>query len=261
MMELELQARGGPPKQDDFQVQREIVDILRCLRPHAAVGHRKVRIGGAGDGGYVCVDDFVGLDVALSFGIGNNVTWDEDVADRGVTVYQFDHTVDDPRPMDTRMRFSKVMIKDIPAEGGQTLDGLIRQHDIGRPRPNIFLKIDIENYEWPVLDCVDPSMLSRITQITGEFHAFEFMVYPEWRARCRRAIEKLTSIFAVVHVHANNYASSTMLNNVHFPNVMELTFVNRHLYNLVPSFEIFPTPIDTPCNPHKPDIHLGAFVY
>lgn len=261
MLELELRAHGGPPKQDEFQVQREIVDILRRLRPHAVVGHNKIRIGGLGDGGYVCVDDFAGLNVALSFGIGNNVTWDEDVADRGLTVYQFDHTVDAPRPTDSRMRFSKLMIRELPGDSAQTLDSLITIHDIGQLRPNILLKIDIENYEWPVFDLADPALLSRVAQITGEFHAFEFMAYPEWRARCRRVIEKLTSIFAVVHVHANNYASTTTLSSVYFPNVIELTFINRRLYNIIPSFEIFPTPINSRCNPKRPDIHLGAFVY
>ncbi len=261
MLELDLKASGRPPEQDAFLVQQEVVKILRKLRPHSAVGHRKVRFGGKGDGGYVCIDDFADVNVALSLGINTNVTWDEDIANRGLVVHQFDHTVDDPRPADHRLIFNKLMISDSEKEGSETLDNLVKIHDKNRKKPNVLLKIDIENDEWPVLDALDPSLIERFSQIVGEFHAFEFVAYPEWRARCRRVIDKITDRFALVHVHANNYASCTTLHGVTFPNVLELTFANRNIYDLYPTIEIFPGHLDTPCNPKRPDIHLGSFTY
>jgi hypothetical protein len=251
---------GAPaPHQEPFQLQREIRGILSRLRPHKVVGYEKVRIGAAGDGGYVCLNDFDGIDIALSFGIEWNPAWDIAVADRGVVVHQFDHTVEDPRPDDPRMHFNKVMIGAEHADGVETLDRLIQKHDAGRERPNIFLKIDIENWEWPVFDAVDPALLGRIAQVTGEFHAFEFMVYPEWRERTARAINKITEQFALVHAHANNYAGCTNLTFVPLPNVMEFTFVNKAMYDVEPSDELFPGPLDTPCRPDIPDFWLGAF--
>jgi hypothetical protein len=229
------------------------------LRPHRAVGYEKTRLGGPNDGGYVCLDDFHEIDTAFSFGIENNVSWDLDVAARGLIVHQFDHTVDAPCPEDTRMVFHKKMITDKSGPGTESLQALIQQHDRGLERPNIFLKIDIENHEWAVLDSTPPELLKRIAQITGEFHAFECLSYPVWRERTERILKKLTNQFALIHVHANNCAASSTIANVSIPNVMEFTFVNRSMYKLEPSDEVFPGPLDAPCNPSVPDIFLGCF--
>jgi len=78
------------------ETYEEIKDTLRLLRPHAVEGVKKLRLGSPYDGGYVVLDDFRGVDTAFSLGIEKNATWDLDVAKRGITVYQFDHTVDAP---------------------------------------------------------------------------------------------------------------------------------------------------------------------
>ncbi len=113
-LEQELREAGPPPTQDPFVMAREVRSILRMLRPHRAIGHEKVRIGSSHDGGYICLEDFVGIDTAFSFGIEQNVDWDDDVANRGLTIYQFDHTVEAPRPDDRRMIFEKKMISESP---------------------------------------------------------------------------------------------------------------------------------------------------
>jgi hypothetical protein len=258
-LEQELYAEGPPPQQDQFEVASEVRSVLRMLRPHRVRGFDKVRIGAEHDGGYICVEDFRGLDTAFSFGIDHNVTWDVDVANRGLKILQFDHTVEDPCPDDDRMVFHKKMISDTSGETSESLGNLIRKHDKGHDRPNIFLKIDIENFEWIVFDAIEPQLLSRIAQITGEFHAFECLSYPVWRRRAQRALKKITDHFALVHVHANNFAASSNIGNVMVPNVMELTFLNRSMYELEHTDEVFPGPLDNPCNPAVPDTFLGCF--
>ncbi|RFD21517.1 hypothetical protein DY926_00355 [Komagataeibacter melaceti] len=167
--------------------------------------------------------------------------------------------VEDPCPDDDRLIFNKKMISGVSSDVSESLGSLIMRYDKGPERPNIFLKIDIENYEWPVFETTNPRFLSRIAQITGEFHAFEWMFYPEWRRQTQIALENITDHFALVHVHANNYAASTNIANVIVPNVSEFTFVNRSMYNLEYSDEVFPTPLDAPCDPLVPDTFLGCF--
>jgi hypothetical protein len=258
-LEHDLVAAGPAPPQDQFEVARDVRTILRMLRPHKVNGFSKVRVGSRNDGGYICIEDFQGLDTAFSFGIEQNPSWDMDVADRGLTVHQFDHTVEAPCPDDSRMIFNKKMISDVSNDESESLDALIRRYDRGRERPNIILKLDIENYEWMVFDAIDPELLARVAQITGEFHAFEWMSYPVWRRRTQRALKNITDKFALVHVHGNNHAAINKIANITLPNVMEFTFVNRQLYDLDYSDEVFPTPVDAPCNPLVPDIFLGCF--
>lgn len=253
---------SGPSPEDNEQKMGGILrSCFADLRPQAVAGHRKIRLGSAHDGGYICIDDFDGIDTVLSLGINDNVDFDDAVAQLGATVYQFDHTVDAPRPRDPRMIFEKKMIGVDREDYVETLSALIRRHDRGETKPNIFLKIDIEDWEWPVFDVTEDRDLRRVRQITGELHGFEFFHYKPWWQRTQRVLKKLSKQFALVHVHANNSAAITSIDNMLLPNVLEMTFVNRDVYRIAPSNERFPAALDTPCDPRQPEIALGAFSF
>lgn len=157
----------------DFTTQDEIKNTLRLLRPYAANGFKKARFGSSHDGGYVQLDDFQGVDTAFSFGIEQNASWDIDVAKRGVTVYQFDHTVDAPIVDNPRLIFARKEISPEAGPASESLVSLVSRHDKQNPHPNILLKIDIECNEWAVFDSTPPEILSRFSQIVGEFHYFQ----------------------------------------------------------------------------------------
>jgi SAM-dependent methyltransferase len=237
----------------------EIRTTLRLLRPHAANGVNKARFGSPNDGGYVLLDDFRGVDTAFSFGIEQNASWDMDVAQRGLTVYQFDHTVDAPISGDPQFIFAK---KRICAEAGpdrESLKLLIERHDKQNANPNILMKLDIECEEWEVFDATPSEMLCRFSQIVGEFHYFQALADPHWRHLFARVLQKLSNHYAVVHVHANNYAGFSNIANVVVPNVLEITFANRSIYSFTETDEIFPGPLDEPNDPSRPDMFLGSF--
>jgi SAM-dependent methyltransferase len=243
----------------DFTIQGEIKNTLRLLRPYAAKGVRKARFGSTNDGGYVHLDDFRDVDRAFSFGIEQNASWDVDIAKRGVTVYQFDHTVDAPTVDNPRLIFAK---KEISTEVGPTSESLlslVRRHDNRNCRPNILLKIDIEGNEWAIFDSTPPEVLSRFSQIVGEFHYFEAFSDLEWRRLFARVLKKLSDAYAVVHVHANNFPGFSNVANVILPNVLEITFANRSMYSFSETDEIFPGPLDAPNDPNCPDMFLGSF--
>ena len=46
------------------------------------------------DGSYVILDDFKNVRVAYSFGIRREIQFDKNLADRGIDVYMYDHTID-----------------------------------------------------------------------------------------------------------------------------------------------------------------------
>src|SRR5579863_9199398 len=57
-----------------------IARLGRLLQPHEARGVKKVRLGASNDCGYVCLDDFAGIEGALSLGIAAEVSWDAEMA-------------------------------------------------------------------------------------------------------------------------------------------------------------------------------------
>jgi hypothetical protein len=241
------------------ETREEIKNVLRLLRPHAAKGFSKARFGSAHDGGYVLLDDFEGIDTAFSLGVEQNATWDVDVAERGLTVYQFDHTVDAPITDHARLVFARKRISPEAGPESESLSSLISQHDRRNTNPNILLKIDIESDEWAVFDRTSPEILSRFSQIVGEFHYLEGLSDIRCRRLFTRVLAKLANIFAVVHVHANNCAASSNVADVVFPNVLEINFANRSMYSFSETDEIFPGPLDAPNDPSRPDLHLGSF--
>ena len=240
------------------EVQQRAITIARMLKPSRAVGHRKIRVGGPGDGGYVMLEDFERIATAFSLGVGPNVDWDYDVAERGLLVHQYDHTVDaSPRPHDG-FRFHKRQITGLKTLGSETLESILDLAADRGPASNL-LKIDIENEEWAVFANAPISTISAFSQILCEFHAFEFF-HLDWHYEtAHAALNNLKTAFEVVHVHGNNSAGMTKIGGRILPYVVEVTLINRDRYETVAARDVFPTAIDTPNDAKKKDYYLGHF--
>lgn len=122
----------------------------------------------------------------------------------------------------------------------------------------MLLKIDIDGAEWEAFDGATGSDLRRFSQIVGEFHGFSKVADDAWRGRAARIMAKLMSVFEVVHVQGNNFSPLQVVANVAFPDVLEVTFVNRSMYQFEETGEVFPTSIDRPNDERRADIFLGS---
>jgi hypothetical protein len=246
-----------PPPVATAEAQTRVREALRLLRPRAVVGYDKVRIGSAGDGGYVQIDDLDGVVHALSFGVCDNDSWDLAMAQAGVPVEQFDHSIETAPSTHPLLTFHRKMITLETTDSSASLPDLVAQFSKGGA--DLILKMDIEGWEWDVLDRASDADLSRIAQILCEFHHLSRLVQPEFAARAKRVFEKLSRQFAPVHFHANNCGPLCNTANVPLPDYLEITFVNRERYETTDSDELFPTPLDAPNDPRYADIFLGAF--
>src|SRR5688572_16545199 len=144
--------------------------LISLIRPKRVLGFSKVRIGNpGGDGGYVMVDAFDGIAGALSIGIGGDVSWDLDMANRGIQVFQYDHTVSGPPVSHPLFHFSRVGIAATGAPDGsfKTLDQIVA--DIPG-NGDLIAKIDVEGAEWPALSSVTGRTMRRLAQLTIELH-------------------------------------------------------------------------------------------
>jgi hypothetical protein len=65
-----------------------------------------------------------------------------------------------------------------------------------------------------------------------------------------------------VHVHGNNWGPFTVIGGIPFPEGFEATFVRRRDHAAAtPSKAIFPTELDRPSNPKRPDLYIGQWDY
>lgn len=240
-------------------LQRAVRDLLAPLRPHKALGHDKVRMGAAHDGGYVMLDDFSGIRSAIGCGVGDNVDFEFALAEKGIEVDLFDHTVAGAPRVHQRFWFHRRQISGVPHEDGSSidLDGIARRYAL--PAGSALLKVDIEGDEWSLFQRASRSALRPYRQIVCEVHDLHGIADAGFLATASAAVKNLTRDFAVVHVHANNHSPMLSFGGLLVPEVLELTFASRRHYRLRRSDEEFPTPLDAPNFRSRPDMWLGRF--
>ncbi|WP_068076501.1 FkbM family methyltransferase [Novosphingobium lentum] len=246
----------------DQATQDRLRSLLGLMRPMKAVGVEKKRYGRDWDGGYVVLSTVEKAEVIYSLGISDDVSFDELMADFGIEIYQYDHTVDGPPVAHPRFHFHKIGIaaSDDWLPEMRRLDTLVRQNG-HEGNEKLFLKIDIEGHEWDTYDQIDPAILAQFDQIAGEFHSFGNVRNLAWLERAERALTKLHQTHQVVHVHANNNDTFARIAGLAIPGTLELTWARRSSYEFAQTDETFPTPLDMPCTPARPDMVLGGFVF
>lgn len=245
----------------DYARQKPFLQLASMFSPEKVVGYQKIRLGSDIDGGYVMLDDFSNVELALSFGVDINADWDVDVADRGIVVQQYDHSVPQSPADHPNVHFFRKMISASGEEPESTSIGQILAEAHIQHNGSVLLKIDIESAEWDVFDTCSATDLDRFSQILVEFHDFDRATDPYWLMRATRVMRKLKSLFGVYHVHANNWSPMAVIGNVYFPGTLEVSFANKSRYQFEPTRELFPTRLDAPNNPLKPDLYLGAFQF
>ena len=232
------------------------------MRPHKVDGRNKLRVGRLFDGGYVMLDHFSGVKAAYSLGINDDVSWDMDMARRGIPVFQYDHTIEALPATHPLFHWERTCIGGYTddAAGVATIEDLIRKNG-HETQTDMILKCDIEGSEWLVLRQTPSRILRQFKQIVLELHNMSFLSSFDHAENVRAAICNLVSGHRVVHVHANNYAPWAVVGGIPIPNVLELTLARIDEGDFSVSDEVFPTSLDMPCHGEKSDFYLGRFEF
>jgi hypothetical protein len=233
--------------------------ILSLLRPRNVTGLPLVRKGGDFDGGYVMLDHGLQNSIAYSLGIGDDVSWDLEMAALDCEIFQYDHTIDGLPAEHPNFHWSKIGISETPDDSGRfmTIADLIRFNG-HEDRRDLTLKMDIEGAEWKILERLPEEILCQFSQIVMEMHGFINIDDASHRHLVISVLEKIGGTHQIVHVHANNYGVLGMFGGIVLPETFEVTCVRRADHRFEQCHKIFPTELDRPCNRERGDIFLGA---
>lgn len=240
--------RGGyyvAPASDPEQVDR----LIRRLRPEA-VAQPLIRLGApTSDGGYLVPDDLEGIRFAISPGVAQEVSFDVDLAERGIRVVMLDASVKGP-PIDRpEFDFRPLFLDTYESERTTTLQSLV---DDLPGDADLLLEMDIEGAEYRVLHSASSELLRRFRIIVIEFHDLADLAS---RSRCpdlAAALDKLFDTHRVVHVHPNNHGRTMRLAGHEFSEVLEVTFHRRDRSDSVHGARVpLPHPLDQDCDPQS----------
>ena len=239
-------------------IHAELFSLLNLIRPWQMASDVKVRLGSEGDGGYVMPSSSKKSNTLLSIGIGNEVSFDDQLAALGARVLQFDHTIETSPSTHPSIHFHK---RGWGSDVGPflSLRSMMQMIDWqGAEHP--ILKFDTEGAEWDCLFESSTEDLARFEVLTGEFHDFQNLVNRDYFDKAYAVFSKLAMTHHVVHMHANNAGGMVMLGGIPFPRLLELTYLRKDAALFSGhSAEPIPGPLDRPNVRQLPEIYLRAF--
>lgn len=237
----------------------EVFALLNLIRPWQMGSDIKVRLGADGDGGYVMPSVAQRSNRVLSIGIGDEVSFDNQMAALGAQVLQFDHTIPASPSNHPQIRFHKVGWGARDQGPFLSLRSMMGMLDWAEARHPI-LKFDTEGAEWECLSQADTADLAKFEVLAGEFHDFQNLVNREYFDVAYAVFSKLALTHHVVHMHANNAGGMVMIGGIPFPRLLELTWLRKDAALFSGhSAEPIPGPLDRPNVRQIPEIYLRAF--
>ena len=233
----------------------QVHEEWRYLKPKDVVGVDFVRVGRLGDGGYIMLNDFADCQRGISIGVGEELSWDLQVANKGIGLVLYDHTIENLVVKHDNISFrhcgggglgegefnKKSLPEIITAEG---LDSEF----------NMLMKIDIEGDEWAFLKDISPDLMRKFSQVVIEFHGMaDFLSHQKHLTRMY-ILNALAVTHQCVHLHANNWGDYKIIGGLPVPDVIEATFASRDRYTFRDCARRFPTPIDYPNNADRAEL-------
>ena len=110
------------------------------------------------------------------------------------------------------------------------------------------LKIDIEGNEYAMSQIVLEEMTRRANQI--QLVVMEFHNTITMRQEFLNCVESISKLLPIAHIHGNNFGQ---IGQDGFPEVVEITFAAQQYVSDEKTLK-FPHHLDSPCNPTEPDI-------
>lgn len=231
---------------------RQLVNLLRI--PSGVSLPPLVRYGSKSDGGYSLIEVEKNAYSLLSYGVGDDISFEIDLSKTVSRIALYDFSVSKLPIEIPNATFHQIGISATDTEGFITVEESLSNFDKLEP---LILKMDIEGYEWDILNSLGVETFNRFDQIVIEYHGLAKLFHEQEFARMNAALSKIRETHLPVVVHANNYGDFRIIGNVPIPDVVEVTYVSKLKFGLSDSTLVVTEQLDYPNNPIRPDIYLS----
>ena len=237
--------------------QSEILSLVKMFAPYDPEMN-KIRVGSLGDGGYVLPNDLEQIDSVLSIGIGDEDSFDLHFAQKNISIFQYDHTVEGALNKNEKYQFHKIAWSSNDSKETRTLANMIKYHGLDSSNNGI-LKFDTEGAEWECIPDLNADLLKNFRIIVCELHGLTSIINNNHREIVRKTIQVLTRNHTIVHLHANNCCGLSIIEGIPLPAVIELTLLRNDRSKFSLSKSPIPGPLDFPNMKDRPDLILNPF--
>lgn len=220
----------------------DVMGLIEKLKP-LAITHPLVRLGPDGDGGYLVPDVLTDVKACFSPGVSEISGFEQECAEKGMSVFLADHSVDAPAESHPQFHFTKKYIGSSSQGAFITLDDWVNS-SVPNDGAELLLQMDIEGFEYEVLLSLSKELQSKFKVIVIEFHFMDQLWNAPYFSLVSRAFEKLLESHSCVHIHPNNYAQPYDFNGVTIPPLMEMTFLRKDCVEISDDLLAYPHALD-----------------
>jgi|694.fasta_scaffold33079_1 hypothetical protein len=226
--------------------EKKLLEFLYRFRPYET-NYQLVRLGEVGDGGYLIPDDLGGNVTCITAGVGEQVGFEFDLAQRGVNCYMADYSVEHPPLSHKKFHFKK---KFIGTKNDQVYLKFKDYFDeFNKPHEDYILKIDIEGDEYKILPLIEEEDLARMRIIILELHHFTNIITPMGYNLIEMIMNRLQKNHTIVHIHPNSYSPCIKFSKkIELYDLLEITFLRNDRITEKKEQLIFPHPLDSITN-------------
>lgn len=220
----------------------DLLYLIRRLSP-VTTDKELIRLGPAGDGGYLVPNDLGGIKACFSPGVSSVTGFEKNCAEQGMQVFMADKSVEAPADSHELFNFLKKFIGSKIDGDFTTMDNWVKS-SVAVDNSNLLLQIDIEGYEYETFLSCSNELLNRFRIIVAEFHNLEQLWNRPFFQIASGVFEKILQTHTCVHIHPNNYYPIFKKYGLDIPPLAEFTFLrNDRVVDPVPATK-FPNPLD-----------------
>lgn len=212
--------------------------IYHLIFPKKVIGKNRILIGDKKDGCYVLLDDFENIKIAYSFGISNMIQFDQGLAEKGIDVYMYDHTINSLPYINDKFHWKKIGIGGKNTKNIQlkSLEELIIENGHSLEK-NMILKIDVEHCEWEALKDISNNTLSQFKYIIIEFH---FKENNKEEKLYYHVIKKIHKTHQVFYLRCHNRNKIVTFGNNIICRALEVSYVIKKNNKFTKDDSIYP---------------------
>jgi hypothetical protein len=214
--------------------------IYHLISPKKVIGKKRILVGPKRDGCYVLLNDFTNIKYAYSFGIERKIQFDKSLADKGIDVYMYDHTIDSLPYNNIKFHWKKIGIAGRNKNNSllKSLEELIIENGHSSEK-NMILKIDVEHDEWESLRDLPYKFLRLFKYILIEFHFKDERVINE-TLLYYQVLRKIYQTHQAFYLRCQSKYNIVNFGNNRICRALEVSYVIKKDYKFTKDPTIYP---------------------